>query len=183
MDSNYHLEGIFTHFLHFLKVDITQELIDFCYEQKKLDPVGVKLSNYGGWQSNGFYERNTFIENILSRTSEVFTQPLILKNFWININTPDSYNGMHLHEGSHISGVIWIKVPKNSGNLFFPNPDYFAKYKEINFSKSFLKQSDGYELEPQEGGVILFPSCLQHEVTRNLSNDERISISFNSNFA
>jgi|ETNmetMinimDraft_17_1059902.scaffolds.fasta_scaffold00007_44 uncharacterized protein (TIGR02466 family) len=185
--SNYHLEGIFTHFLHHLKVDISQELLSFCYEQKKLDPVGVKLSNCGGWQSKEFIEdksiANNLIENILSRTSEVFTQQLLLENFWININSPDTYNSMHVHPNSNISGVIWIKIPKDSGNLYFPNPDNFQKYKEINFYKSFLNQGEGYELEPQKGNVVLFPSCLQHEVTKNLSNDERVSISFNSNFA
>ena len=90
---------------------------------------------------------------------------------------------MHVHPNSNISGVIWIKIPNDSGNLYFHNPDNFQKHKEINFYKSFLNQGEGYELEPQEGNVVLFPSCLQHEVTKNLSNDERVSISFNSNFA
>jgi len=182
----YHLEGIFPHLLHNLHVDISKDLLDFCYEQKKRDPVGVQISNFGGWQSKPFYNDNTIghhlIENILSLTSEVFIQPPVLGNWWININKHGAYNSMHQHPGSHMSGVIWIQIPKDSGNLFFPNPDYFCKQKEINLTKPFLKQTEGYQIEPKEGDVVLFSSCLQHKVNPNLSDDERISISFNARF-
>lgn len=35
------------------------------------------------------------------------------------------------------------------------------------------------ELKPQEGHVVLFESWMRHEVPKNQSDGERISISFN----
>ena len=34
--------------------EIQNELIDYAYDYKKKDPIGVSLSNRGGWQSEGF---------------------------------------------------------------------------------------------------------------------------------
>ena len=34
-------------------------------------------------------------------------------------------------------------------------------------------------INPAEGGLVLFPSYLDHSVNENLSNEERIVISFN----
>ena len=36
-------------------------------------------------------------------------------------------------------------------------------------------------INPVEGGLILFPSYLDHSVNQNLSNEERIVVSFNIN--
>jgi len=182
----YNLEPIFPTFLHHLKTDITKELIDFCYQLKDEDPEGVKKTNIGGWQSLSFTPNDTvasnLIESILYKTLEVFIKAPTLINWWVNINTPNSYNGMHIHPGVDMSGVIWIKVPEGSGNLYFPHTNYFSRCNEIENSRDFIKQGYGQEVVPQVGNVILFPSCLQHEVERNESNEDRISISFNSEF-
>ena len=178
----YNLEPIFPTFLHNLKIDISQELIDSCYQLRKEDPEGTIKSNVGGWQSQDFNCNNTLIESILNRTLEVFIKAPTLNNWWVNINTPDSYNGMHIHPGVDMSGVIWIKIPEDSGNLFFPNYNYFCRTREIENCRDFIKQGYGHEIVPQAGNVILFPSFLQHEVPRNNSNEDRISISFNSQF-
>ena len=39
------------------------------------------------------------------------------------------------------------------------------------------------KIEPEEGKLLLFPAYLQHSVEENLSEDERIVISFNINIA
>ena len=36
-------------------------------------------------------------------------------------------------------------------------------------------------VNPVEGGLVLFPSYLDHSVNANLSNEERIVVSFNIN--
>jgi uncharacterized protein (TIGR02466 family) len=37
------------------------------------------------------------------------------------------------------------------------------------------------KIEPEEGKLLLFPAYLQHAVEENLSNEDRIVISFNIN--
>ena len=182
----YNLESIFPTFLHHLQTDISKELLDFCYQLRDEDPVGKVKSNRGGWQSESFLPNDTLgsniIKSVLSKTTEAFFQVPTLLYWWVNINKPNSYNVKHDHPGSDMSGVIWVKVPENSGNLYFPHNNYFCRLREIENSKPFAKQGFGHEVKPQAGNVILFPSCLQHEVTRNKSDEERISISFNSWF-
>ena len=39
--------------------------------------------------------------------------------------------------------------------------------------------SDIWNIIPEEGKLVLFPSWLEHEVDQNLSQEKRISISFN----
>ena len=57
------------------------------------------------------------------------------------------------------SGVYYLKSPKKSGDLYFPQ----------------LKQS----FEPKENMLVLFNGSTRHGVKENLSDEERIAVSFN----
>ena len=39
--------------------------------------------------------------------------------------------------------------------------------------------SEAIKMEPEEGKLLIFPAYLQHSVEENLSDDDRIVISFN----
>ena len=45
--------------------------------------------------------------------------------------------------------------------------------------KCNMYTSSIWEILPEEGKLLLFPSWLDHEVDQNLSQEKRISISFN----
>ena len=102
---------------------------------------------------------------------------------WININPPQAFNVTHHHPNCEIAGVLWIKIPKNSGDFIFISPYDFLSYVEMFSYKEEFKQElnyyHNYEFSPQEGTLLLFPSHLQHRVARNESNEDRISVSFN----
>ena len=53
----------------------------------------------------------------------------------------------------------------------------FSSHPNIN-SPNFLNAQVN-SVSPKEGGLVLFPSYLDHSVNENLSNEERIVISFN----
>ena len=65
-----------------------------------------------------------------------------------------------------ISGVYYVQVPENSGKLVF----------EYNINQYQTKR---FWVEPIVGNFFLFPSTLNHFVTKNMGDDLRISISFN----
>ena len=182
--NQYHIEAIHPHLLHLFSVEVEKRIVDYCYQAQKDDPVGVNNSNYGGWQSKDTGDGivRDFINNILSRTSEVFTRVPVCTNYWVNINKPKDFNTIHNHPNSDISGVVWIKTPDECGEIYFPHPDYFQKYKEIEHSKAFTKQGFSHVVRPNKGDVVLFPSYLRHGVTENCSKEERISIAFNAIF-
>ena len=102
---------------------------------------------------------------------------------WININKPGNYNVKHLHPTNDLSGVLWIKAPQNSGDIVFESPYEFQAYQEIDsyvdeFRNSF-NIDHSYYFTPTDGRMLIFPSHLMHEVEENLSNEDRISVSFN----
>jgi uncharacterized protein (TIGR02466 family) len=101
---------------------------------------------------------------------------------WININKHKDFNNTHKHIGSTFSGIYYVKVPENSGVIEFTNPMSELPYvigdwmiKEYNFFNSKT-----WKVNPEEGKLMIWPSWLLHYVKPNLSNDDRISIAFNT---
>ncbi len=193
MDLNYKTTPIFPIPIHIFDVngfnEIQDELIDYAYELRKKDPKGVSISNRGGWQSSGFEvkDENDKLHNFLFNCINGFPHINYKVNFliyaWININKPGNYNVKHLHPTNDLSGVLWIKAPQNSGDIVFESPYEFQAYQEIDsyvdeFRNSF-NIDHSYYFTPTDGRMLIFPSHLMHEVEENLSNEDRISVSFN----
>ena len=156
---------------------------------KKEDPKGRKISNNGGWQSNFFtqiqkpFEKlfNNINKSILTIQNKLkLKNKLVLDNYWCNINYLGSFNKPHRHNGSIVSGVYYVKVPKNSGNIVFTQPYILAMYQELYEFNQY--NSETWNIAPEENKCLLFPSYLEHYVESNLNKKERISISFNYGF-
>jgi uncharacterized protein (TIGR02466 family) len=147
----------------------------------------VIKSNFGGFNS-GDIDSNLMPQltkdilhfgNIFFKNFNL-NEKLKLGNIWININRHKDSNLQHAHPFSKISGVFYIKAPKNSGNLVFINPHPIENYlrtKNIDNFNHF--NSKIWSIPPEENILYLFPSWLEHRVDMNLSKEERISVSFN----
>ena len=145
--------------------------------------TGVKKSNQGGWQSQdnlnelGIFQELVGVLNSLltsmAREHSKDAPPLTVTEMWANINNPGSYNHHHTHSGI-LSGAFYLKVPENSGNLVLVNP-------AVRSDGHFLR-APNYVVTPSPLACIVFPSWLEHYVEPNQSDEDRISISFNSNF-
>ena len=86
--------------------------------------------------------------------------------FWFNIAKPGESTGWHDHkEGAVLSGVYYLNIPKESGDIQF-------RFKENN-------QWDYYTIKSKNNKLILFNSNIEHSVTKNRSNKARISLAFN----
>jgi len=157
----------------------------------KTKDKGRILSNYGGWQSQSFEETNKNLLNLFdkinSSVEEIEKQlglekKLSLDNYWCNINYFGCFNKPHNHPGAVVSGVYYVSVPKNSGNIVFQQ---FRS--DIDTTYTFVKNYNQYNstkwtIVPKENLCVLFPSYLLHYVEPNLNKKERISISFNYGF-
>ena len=101
-------------------------------------------------------------------------------NLWININGYKDFNLRHTHENSIISGVFYVKAPDKSSKITFYHPAFKLMVREWNINmKHNHYTSSVWSINPQKGKLLLFPSWLEHEVSPNLSQESRISISFN----
>jgi uncharacterized protein (TIGR02466 family) len=171
---------------------IKEELIDWIKKYQK-SQNNYQVSGRNTWQSptdfykkeKSFFKYKNLIENIILETiiSSFTDEKCQITNMWINVNGPGGYNIAHTHPSSDLSGVLWINCPKNCGVLRFESPNHFTQYKNIQTSYENIKQSLNYYcdfwLEPSEGKLCIFPSDINHFVEENLSEENRISISFN----
>ena len=180
--------------LHTILIDTSHidEMVKYAYQERELSE-GVKKSNAGGWQSHDDYHgKENPISNVIHshlktffHNRDVFDEEssMRMSSMWININGPGSYNYSHNHPGSDLSGVLWLKSPENSGNIVFESPQSFTQFRLIEaYSQKFKDENRVYDwffVQPQVGLMLLFPSHLNHSVSQNKSNEDRISVSFN----
>ena len=100
----------------------------------------------------------------------------------INGKNHFNYDHCHMGGGCDFSAAYYITVPNNSGNIVFKNPDIGAHTNDMcGFAfKEWNPFNQGYYFyTPKETQLLVFSSALEHRVKPNLSNKERISISFN----
>ena len=178
--------NIFSHYLHEKLFSLDTKKIKKEIFTIKSKDKGRIISNYGGWQSKDFEKINknfkSLFDNINASVKEVekylnLKRQLSLANYWCNINYFGSFNRPHTHTGSLISGVYYIDVYENSGNIVFTNKKLDPHYKKVNAFNEY--NSSTWTVKPKENLCILFPSYLKHYVEPNLNKKERISISFN----
>lgn len=111
---------------------------------------------------------------------DIDPKELRMTSCWINIMPPDVNHSMHLHPLSVLSGTYYVQTPKNCSAIKFEDPrmDSFMASPPRKHNAKLANQRY-HSLEPKAGQVVLFESWLRHEVPRNNSDKERISISFN----
>ena len=199
VDLNYSVKDIFPISIHQFKIndfdDIKDELIDYVYDAQRKDWEGANHSNIGGWQSKlidfSQYKNsdlfNNFFGDILCNLPFGNKRYSYNIDAWLNINKNGHFNMPHIHPTSHLSGVVWLKCPKNCGRIVFTSPYEFTGFKEMElYNEEFQAQHSSYtsyHFIPTEGHIILFPSHLMHDVRKNESNQDRISIAFNIGFS
>ena len=99
---------------------------------------------------------------------------------WVVRQFENEYNPIHYH-GGHVSGVGYLKLPKNFGEQFQSgkkaNPN--GQLSFVHGSRMFNSHSH-FEIKPEVGDFYLFPNYLMHTVYPFYSSGERRSLSFNS---
>ena len=103
---------------------------------------------------------------------------------WAVMHKPDEYTNEHVHKNSLYSFVYYVSVsPENPGDIQFQNPldrsTYIPAMFTINTSEDNLLNSNEFNLTPEEGLLVMFPSSLKHSVLNNGSNMNRYSVSGN----
>ena len=171
-------------FVSLLDLDITS-IEKYCLDYRDRDE-GRILSNVGGYQSNNveIAPLAKEISNRLNMFSEAYSisNELEVGNMWININGFKDYNKLHSHHNALFSGVYYVKTPDKCGNIVFDNPSQDAMehtYHNTKFKGYNSFNSITHWRQAKENSLLVFPGWLKHGVEPNLSNEKRISISFN----
>ena len=171
--------------------NINDELKSYIYQARKENPDGVKKSNVNGWHSQGFDLKNQSLKNFITEISnnigsaikdmnwDLETQTARITNMWAIINKDRAFNERHHHGNSSLSAAYYVKAEKNAGDLIFFDPRQANVFHHPTSKEANSLNCQVQSVTPRAGTLVLFPSYLEHKVAENLSNEERIVVSFN----
>ena len=174
---------------------LNTELENYILNLRKKDEKGQKKSNAGGWHSHNFDLNNDNTAKKFAKIFEQFYKKVIINEMgwkydsnkvkmeamWSIINKKGSFNIQHNHANAYLSSAYYVRYPEKSGSIKFFDP---REQKNIRYPK--IKNYTDIsavitEITPKEGDLLIFPSYLYHSVSENLSEDDRIIVSFNIN--
>ena len=162
-------------------------------DKKKVEELDHGKNLAGNVQQEFVLEKD-FIEkskwgNFLSACAKTWIKQTLnqeitkfqLISTWIVRQFQNDYNPIHTH-GGHLSGVGYLKIPKNFGEYYQKTKvnNQNGKLALVHGSKMFMQEST-YTVTPKVGDFYFFPNYLMHTVYPfSGTNDERRSVSFNA---
>jgi len=176
-----------------VKIKLNEDLkniLNFCIKVKNKEK-GKIISNLSkGFQSSDLNKKETVLKSLIEKiklNSNIVINDVLktnyklsLNNIWININEYKDFNVAHKHPFAKLSGVFYVDVPLDSGDLVFINDTeinlFLLNNSIVNFN---CYNSSTFTIKPEQNFLYLFPAWLNHFVTPNLSQERRVSISFN----
>jgi uncharacterized protein (TIGR02466 family) len=103
-----------------------------------------------------------------------------LDSLWINILPEGGVHTSHIHPHSVISGTTYVTMPKGASAIKFEDPRLpMMMAAPTRKAKARPELRSFTYVAPDAGEVLLWESWLRHEVPLNMSEDDRISVSFN----
>ena len=151
---------------------INASLKRLAYQVNKFE--GVKKSNRSGYQSD--FLKDKLLEDLIKSTQKYFTE--FAEE--IGLLKPWSFNALHTHGGEDFSLVYYIQVPQNSGAIVFETPVLHLRTSELKYNNQPFFNSPEIRYVPKKYDLIIFPSWLAHSVESNKSDEDRISLAWNT---
>lgn len=175
------------------------ELQSSCYSIAEDDEAGQEWCDQNGYAGYTSYASLTdlpwrfpiFAElvNVLDQHVAAFLEDLefdldgrevTLEDIWINILPEGGIHTSHIHPHSVISGTTYVAVPDGASAIKYEDPRSAMMMASPVRRKEARRELKTFVYEaPKPGDVLLWESWLRHEVPMNMSEDDRISISFN----
>ena len=105
-------------------------------------------------------------------------------NSWCNKHTKGDYLPQHSHANSIFTGIYYIQVPPQSGNILSLHqspfiPSFVPGTVIPTINESNIYNSKTLDIQLEEGTLLLFPSHIEHSAPQSQSDQVRYAISFN----
>jgi uncharacterized protein (TIGR02466 family) len=106
---------------------------------------------------------------------------------WANINRLGDYHDLHNHPHAYLSGTYYVKLPEGPPKIGARRdlrPGCITFYDPRGAVNMTAVKRDPYieaefTLRPTAGTILMWPAFLHHFVHPNLSDEPRVSVSFN----
>jgi uncharacterized protein (TIGR02466 family) len=104
-----------------------------------------------------------------------------ITNMWANIANPNRRHNFHIHPNCLLSGLVYLKTPKDCGSTVFASPRMHSKNLEPTYLKKNELNADVFSLPPVKGRMLIWPSHVPHGVEQGTADEaeDRIVVAFN----
>jgi hypothetical protein len=158
-----------THIVYSGQADVlNQALLDGFYRHQQ-DPDIKRSHLFNGRYENIYLTSEQIPElgNLLVEARDHARRLLNIDDLqagsWFNFMPPGSVTSVHSHDDYDelMSAVYYVSVPQNSGKLIIH------------------KDNQQHVITPQQGMFVFFAPDVVHEVSENMSSEDRLSIAIN----
>lgn len=105
---------------------------------------------------------------------------LKLDSIWLNILPEGGIHTSHIHPHSVISGTTYVAMPEGTSAIKYEDPrSQMMMAAPVRKSDARPELRSFHYVQPDVGDVLLWESWLRHEVPMNMTEEDRISVSFN----
>jgi uncharacterized protein (TIGR02466 family) len=146
-----------------------------------------------GWQSEQTLHEHEELRLLRSCVSQVARsvlrfwrigqESLEVTGCWATVLAKGAMHRMHSHPNNFLSGVYYLRVLPGADTINFHDPRSQARVIRPPVVELTAANTDQVVVKVTNGTLLMFPSYLDHSVDANLSDEERISVSFNMMFS
>lgn len=151
------------------------------------DPRWQKNAS-GLWQSRDTLHEDPELAGLVSLILEASAAVLKLlemqcqlriTSLWGNIGRHTDFLHEHTHPNNYLSGIVYVTVPKDSGATSFKDPRPQARVLRPKVLRDNPLNSSEFRYVGAPGTIVMFHSWLEHSVTPNETDRDRITLAFN----
>ena len=178
--------------LSYAPISVAEEA--FFLEKEEMDHI-CNLSDYklegGNYLSHTSYILNdpemSRIKDIIYKYLNGYINDILqisdkfkIINSWTTRNPTNSVHHQHAHPNSILSGVYYVNA--HSGDFLISTVPLFSKEFNFNYTiKEFnYVNSKSWNIPVRTGTLLIFPSWMNHQVTKNLHHEDRRILGFNA---
>ncbi len=154
---------------------------------------GPALALGQGWQSpHTLHEREEFRDLVacvnkaaasVLRFLRIGDDAFEMTGCWANVLAEGAVHKAHSHPNNFLSGVYYVRTHAGAETINFHDPRSQASIIRPPVEELTAENTDQVVVRVTNGTLLIFPAYLQHSVDQNMSEKERLSISFNMMFS
>jgi uncharacterized protein (TIGR02466 family) len=173
-----------------LRDDVAGKILpELAQMRRDLPTLGVNQ----GWQSDQtLHEREEFRElitcvvnaasNIL-RFLRIGHDEFEITGCWATVLAKGATHRAHSHPNNFLSGVYYLRTHSGADSINFHDPRSQTGVIRPPVVELTAENTDQVVVRVSNGTLLMFPSYFEHSVDANMSEEERVSISFNIMFS
>ena len=146
-----------------------------------------------GWQSEQTLHQREEFRDLVScvghaaksvlRFLRVGHDAIEITGCWATVLAKGAMHKAHSHPNNYLSGVYYVRTHPGADTINFRDPRNQTGVIRPPVAELTAENTDQVVVKVRNGTLLMFPSYLEHSVDANMSENARISISFNLMFS